>query len=86
MEKVKARSFEAIYTDWIGREILRELLVNTGLGAPTAVQHRDGKLYVLVAEGDHHGVYREVPQQPMASAPAPQLAPHSAVARMSLVN
>ncbi len=86
MEKGKARSFEAIYTDWIGREILRELLADTGLGAPTAVQHRDGKLYVLVAEGVHHGVYRELPQQLVASVPAPQLAPSSAVARMSLVN
>ncbi len=86
MEKAKARSIEAIYTDWIGREIWRELLVDTGLGAPTSVQHRDGKLYVLVAEGHHHGVYREIPQQMMASVPAPQLTPIAAVARMSLVN
>ena len=86
MEKGKARSIEAIYTDWVGREILRELIADTGLGAPTAVQHRDGKLYLLVAEGDRHGVYREVPQRPVASLSTPQLTASSAVARMSLVN
>lgn len=85
MKKAKTRSIEAIYTDWIGREVLRELLVDTGLGAPTAVQ-RDSKLYLLVAEGDHHGVYREVPQQTAASIRSPHPTPISAAARMSLVN
>ena len=85
MEKVIARSIEAIYADWVGREFLREILVDTGLGAPTAVQHRDGKLYLLVAEGDHHAVYREVPQQTVASA-CPSVTPISAAARISLAN
>lgn len=42
----------------IGREVFRELVVDTGCGSPTAVRHRDGSGYVLVAETGHRAVYR----------------------------
>jgi len=50
---------EAIYTDAIGREVFRELLVDTGCGLPTAVRHRDGSGYLLAAESGRRAVYRE---------------------------
>jgi len=50
---------EAIYTDVIGREVFRELVIDAGCGSPTAVRHRDGFRYLLVAESDHRVVYRQ---------------------------
>jgi hypothetical protein len=60
------RCVEAIYTDVLGREVFRELLVDGGCGAPTAVQHRDGCTYLLIAETGRRAVYRK------AADPAPR--------------
>lgn len=54
------RSFEAVYTDAIGREVFRELLVDPGCGMPEAVRHRDGRMYQLIAATAHRAVYRMV--------------------------
>jgi hypothetical protein len=43
----------------IGREVFRELVVDTGCGSPTAVRHRDGFGYLLIAESEHRAVYRK---------------------------
>jgi hypothetical protein len=53
------RCFEAIYTDAIGREVFRELVVDSGCGLPTAVRHRDGSGYLLAAETGYRVVYRK---------------------------
>ncbi|MFI5394701.1 MAG: hypothetical protein ACHQ9S_04140 [Candidatus Binatia bacterium] len=58
-----ARYSEAIYTDGIGREVFRELLVDPGCGSPTAVRQRDGIVYLLIAEGNHRSVYRKALNQ-----------------------
>ncbi len=52
-----ASYLEALYTDAMGRELFRELFVDTGCGLPTAVRHRDGCVYVLVAEARRRAVY-----------------------------
>ncbi len=49
---------EALYTDDVGREVFRELLLDPGCGLPTAVRHRDGFGYVLVVESTRRAVYR----------------------------
>ncbi len=54
------RSFEAIYTDAVGRELFRELLADQGCGFPGAVRHRDGRMYQLIVATDYRAVYRLV--------------------------
>jgi hypothetical protein len=53
------RYVEATYTDWIGRQVFRELMAESRIGLPTAVRQRDGNVYRLVAVSGRRAVYQE---------------------------